>query len=38
MGFVYTLREAGYYTADAAKYLAMMNGQIGLVQQLLVAP
>ena len=35
MGFVYTLREAGYYTADASRYLSMMNGQIGLVQKLL---
>lgn len=34
-GFVYTLRDAGYFTADPAKYLAMMNGQIGLVQKLL---
>lgn len=37
MGFVYTLREAGYYTADASRYLAMMNGQIGLVRKLLEA-
>lgn len=34
-GFVYTLRDAGYFTADPAKYLSMMNGQIGLVQSLL---
>lgn len=34
-GFVYTLREAGYYTADASKYLSMINGQIGLVKKLL---
>lgn len=37
IGFVYTLRDAGYYTADASKYLAMMNGQIGLVQSLLAS-
>lgn len=31
-GFVYTLRDAGYYTADAATYYAMIQGQMGLAR------
>ena len=34
-GFVYTLREAGYYTADAASYLSMITGQMKLAQSYL---
>lgn len=31
-GFVYTLREAGYFTADAATYYAMIQGQMNLAR------